>query len=179
MKSVLRDFKGLKEALLLTDIHTNYINSDQPLLFLWIELHYLLLKMHYNFNRALRQKINSGSEDVSIDHSTAYYWTHISALDLEVCSSNILSFYLCIICIGEDDLRLWQTHNNNLCKSVELDSHLHSSIMFTTSRLFTAPNRYHWHTSWWKHVVQSNYYSMKSPLFHLITNCVIIINEQL
>ncbi len=57
-----------------------------------------------------------------------------------------------MICTGEDDLRLWQTHNNNLCKSAELDTHLHSSIMFTTSRLFTAPNRYHWHTSWWKHV---------------------------
>ncbi len=31
-------------------------------------------------------------------------------------------FYFCVICIGEDDLRLWQTHNNSLCKSVELDS---------------------------------------------------------
>ncbi len=40
-------------------------------------------------------------------------------------------FYFCVICIGEDDLRLWQTHNNSLCKSVELNTHLHSSIMFT------------------------------------------------
>ncbi len=40
-------------------------------------------------------------------------------------------FYFCVICIGEDDLRLWQTRNNSLCKSVELNTHLHSSIMFT------------------------------------------------